>query len=589
MQFSWTRVAFFILSILFFGSVGYAQQQDRYVPDPMPYIPDPLKFLKQSDKHVYDKVKETMKRFDDNKHIGEDIAEKYGMDGDNWDDDKYVTHPWREMIGRNPIESYLDWFKDSAVTVIDPIPMAFTFFKCLEPTIPIGIEVIGDWLKCEWQCPPIFDDGNYGVLVEWWWPENHIETNNFAVAAYNPLFSDPPRIDLLPPILTLLKDFILVLPVWAKLSIMSQEAIPFELMFDFPEELRKDPHIGQTHWAGLTPVDQTLYQEAHAYRAYLPIYMADMAEEQSTSDGFLVNDGCFFLNFKGENGKGDNKRETVNGWTESWPFVLFWRLPEFSAFVDEELYLASVPIALLVENFAVGVGLEALLEFTSFAGPCTMYRAAKWKEPYQDLVTALYMPPGDKNDEKLEKICYKGGGDLYPLVGNLMGHFAPLTAEAYLARRAIELFSTDKEFLGEPLNPPERRLPTYTDETDKMQRVYPRQNEDQRYGTSECFRMNEVPNYVEMHDDERFPLDLVREEHLGSVRHNLWNRRLSCHCTRWLNPFASGPACKTYDRGLDKNDKAVGGIPLWFLSWLGFPVHGINWPFNPLFFIFAGQ
>lgn len=554
-----------------------------YIPNPFPPNVEAFTKFPLTAAKIYQSAMESMTKFNDNKEIGQEIAEKYGLGGENWDENQFEEHPWRTNLGRNLGEASADWFMDSAATVLDPLPLGMNFWECAEPRISLDIGLL---LQCNLlNCLPFFGDGNFGVVVEYWWPEHHIETNNYAISAFNPMLDSPPRFDLVLPVLTVLKywvhDPMLLLTLWPKFAVLGGKGMEkfgswFKVLKDIPKKLRKKPHLGQTHWAGLLPGDQTLYQEAHTYRTLLAVEVAAKAEDVPKHRGFLEDapNDCQYLDFLGE--KVEN-RKIVNGWTEAMPFHLFWKIPELSVFLDEQLYLASVPLLLLLENAVVGTPIDQILDFARFAGPCASYRLSKWPQQYGDLAVALKIVPGNPNDKNLEKICYKGGGELFPIVGNLMGHFAPLTAEAYLARRAIYLFSSKKKFFDTKLNSDETRLPGYDDDVDKMQRVYPRVGDRIAapgfFGTSKCFRANDIPNYGE--DVANFPPDLVREEDMGSIRHTYWNKRIACHCTYW----GIQQGCYTMEYGDEEDDRIRPGLPVWMAGMLGYPAHGIFWPF----------
>jgi hypothetical protein len=550
----------FLLCCLCNSQVVHAQDAIHsrpYQPQSVPPEFDPQKFPEQSDSRVWEKLRETLSEFESNKDIGKEIAEKYGLRGDALKGDEYEPHPWRTDNaafgwGRNILESQFDWFMDSLATVFD-----LNYWQCLEPTIVSPAAGFEYWVECTLNCWPIW--GNLPVVVEYWWPEYQIETNNFAVSAYNPIMDSPPRIDLVRPVLKLLQDITLTLPVWSYLSRLSQESVESS---DFPEKLRDDPHLGQTHWSGFSSTDQTYYQEAHVTRTFLSTHAAEKSQDGKT--GFQESNSCFYDDFKGES---IQEKKIVSGWTESFPYNLFWRIPEFSAFLDEELYSASTATGKLLQGIAAAKSTEP------FVSPCLGYRIQKWPSPHQDLATALNISQVPSQSEALERICYKGGGQLFPVVGSLIGHFAPLTAEAYLARRAIELFSSDQKFGDINLmGSDESRLPRFSDKADKLQRVYPRK--DGQLGTSACFRMNDIPSYVEMKSNSSFPTDLVKEEQLGSIRHIYWNKRIGCHCTQW----GVRQGCYTMDYGNSDSSRPLGGLPLFFLGPAGYVLHGIPWP-----------
>jgi hypothetical protein len=203
----------------------------------------------------------------------------------------------------------------------------------------------------------------------------------------------------------------------------------------------------------------------------------------------------------------------TSGWTEELEFAPYKRLPEASILADAEMYISSSPI-----STAIAEGPKGLVKDTSYAKhrSCASYRLAKWPGRYFDLLTSLGVTP--LNLGALDKICYFGGGELYPLVGSLLGNFHPLTGSNYIARRSLEIFSNPNSNRRDY----PRRPPRYADQdnVDKLQRLYP----DGK--ASKCFRMNDVDE----RDKDLFPKDLEREKHMGENRYIYWNKRTACTC-----------------------------------------------------------
>lgn len=276
-------------------------------------------------------------------------------------------------------------------------------------------------------------------------------------------------------------------------------------------------------------------------------------------------------------------------------YAKYWRLPGCSKIINQWMYKAAVPFGWnKVTPFTFNVSL--MNDDWRKKKSCLSYRLANWgakspgypddwktkgNEPayrYYELqnmgVEALKLKDDDENDKKLgdalDRICYFGGGELYPLLGSLEGQFTEYTANAYLARRAIELAGqvSHKHLYNRPdrgtkqkddeqrnhcggedhVNRFSRNIKAHQwdKDIDKLQRIYP--------DVTECFQTNDI-------DDRNNPLFGGKYGQLpanGSVRYIYWNKRTACSCE--LHGAVSSPE---KDRGfaLDGNEWGWGCMP----------------------------
>lgn len=443
-----------------------------------------------------------------------------------WDGEKFEKHPWFDGNKEWPQM----WLEDTRKIVYED-PMLF--WECMEPKLV--------QFGCEYCEPPIWPGYidpdckipfyNLGMVFEYWWPELEIETNNFGISAINPVHLG--RIDYAREML------IQKLEQFFK---RSYQTYGNELDKDFeqPEYEVK----GYSHHAGNQPVDATQVLEGHNYLTlvqtvlsllrcqgcglydfiYEEIYGVCVPLLSFTYNGYVKGnpDYCFYDTL-------EPVSHTIKAWTEDAFYADWWRIPERSAIINQELYFSSVtmsPFFTSPETFAKQVQANKMM----FYNMCPSYRLATWADFYSDLMNLGVQP---YTSETLRKICYYGGGELYPLAGTLMGNYHPLTSAAYLARRSVELAGmvghshlwccnnhcSDQDHVNRFTRLKEAIDDKFT-EVDKLQRVFP----DKK--ATRCFRMNEVDDF----DRELFPPDLEKPEHLGSIRHIYWNKRTACAC-----------------------------------------------------------
>lgn len=485
------------------------------------------RFPNGSKEQTQPSVNEALKKLPSNLSIGKKVGNQFGAQKNK---NGFPDHPWKK--GRKITESSRDWIMDSlnAVGLGDSkkakgglkINAKFykKFMQCFEPRLVKGF--------CSHCYPPmICPDStcsnycgcqpNTGYVWEYWWPEIEVETNNYGIAAFNPVYADPRRADLTH-------------------KALEKMLVRDKRYKDLPKPIGKDPNLGQSAVEGFLPGEQFENLEAHTYETNV---QAHGTEERCEGCGkrdlryypVVVFGECIYCepDYFWYNGykKGNNecfydtldkKKSQVRGFTEEKRFSEFWRAPEMSAVLDKDLYRLSSP-APSMPGFGTG-GADATIRQMKVANKnywknrsCAAYRAHAWPDEYQDLTKAAGIVPYDNSD--MEAICYHGGGDLFPITGTLMGHFHPLTSSVYIARRALYLFSHDymKNVGGEDL-----RLNFFTDKVDKMQIVYPIR--------SECFTMDDVND----RDTSKFPPDAVRPNQNGSIRMVYWNKRQACTC-----------------------------------------------------------
>lgn len=492
-----------IICLLFSGTClpAWAEPGSGYQPDETPPKADTQHFPSGSDVETWQLALEKLKEFEHAQKEGLAIAEKFKLKGDRFED-----HPWKG--GRDEEESKEDWLNDAYWVMGHEPDSLERFMQCFEPrwVSPICPYCQPAYLRPEPDCEL---EDNTGDIWEYWWPEWEIEINAWGIVALNPIVVGDD--DLLQKAL---KEYEkkyrpkaekYMQDVWG--ADASQAAIP--------KGLRKAPHIGNSQFAGLLPGDQTYVEEAHVYRTNVAQAVSEL---RPRGDGIWdfryeqINGKCvpisFFYNgyVKGHErcfyDSTPQKTKTIIGLTEEAKHEIYWRLPEFSALLDEKKYQVSVPMSLADTGYWR-------------KNSCASYRSEKWEDVYGDLQSAVGII--GNTDSALSDICYYGGGSLYPATGTLMGHFSELPSAAYLARRAIEVLAHLKKKQG-------KGVPHFADKkrgkdsVDKLQRVFPE--------PTRCFQMQEIDERNEV----LFPKDGVSVDDLGSKRYVYWNKRQACTC-----------------------------------------------------------
>jgi len=637
------------------AQIAAADNKD-YKPSTFPApVGDQTRFPAKTDLKIWTDAFNSLNQLAEKKRIGLDIAKTYTQAGKG-----KIPHPW--TFG-NP-NGQTDYIQDNLA-----ILNLTKFMDCFEPRIhDYGTAKFNQ--KCSQHCPPI-DEEQYwwgfcnwnknSYLLEYWWPETIVEINNYGIASFTPVLGG--RVDLMKQALEqTLKLF--------------YEKKRTELGDRFPEKLpltdytgESAPNIGQSHWDGLLPSSQVWQGEAHAYRSMVALSTMRLAPRSIW--GYQVDPRCFYDSTFGPGPGGMGPYATIHGWTEQPGLLPVWRSEAASMQLDPALYKASLP---QVEG-GVG-GLKKYLNDKTLAlnylsgETCASYRVKKWPtailegsesnlgKGYSDLTPALGIQ-GNSSDA-LDKICYFGGGQLFPVTGQLMGNYSSLVAAAYLARRAIYLMSHESMmggllgfgmpgagaagqlgglqgqltemqgavnqvqglfgtlgigdfglggisdslgsaagglgelagglgglggFGGDSIG---IRISKYNDKVDKMQRVYPRKGSGVTgfLATlpSGCFKTNEIDEYSNEPEsaflagllgdpsfsaaNPRFPKDLVRPEHLGSIRYVYWNKRESCQCSCFGYPNG----CTAVDSGDSYDNGGANGIKGWRM--------GIPYPFG---------
>jgi hypothetical protein len=422
------------------------------------------------------------------------------------------------------------------------------------------------------------DRRNLGYKMNFWWPENEIEIHNYGRTVFDPTFecgnqhlTNAPLIDFLKTLKASLTKF---QPAGSDISGSQNPVMVSGREAGIPDELRYSPHIGNTHWAGIQPGDEVFSGEAHLYRTYLNTLTALNHPGDSTWLGYKRDCRCFYSALDSQLTSDNRQRKIVNGWTEDGKYLPFWRYYQNSLLINENKY-------------------EAILKYSSFyRDSCAFLRAwepALGRDDYKyvDLHKAVGIwpppptPPRLRNE--LLRICYKGGGDLFPITGQLIGQFNPLQAGAYLSRRALYLFgigalgSNNRNRDGDFV-PNERRINRYSDRDDKIQRIYPLKDSGMNGKlASRCFRGHEIPNYLQEEQQRLFwPSDLLEDAlrdgpagPLDSPRYLYWNKRQNCMCPyigkalglkfggNYIACRPAGPACALRDNGdLEDDDRS---------------------------------
>ena len=421
------------------------------------------------------------------------------------------------------------------------------------------------------------DKSNVGFHLDFWWPENEVELHNYERTIFDPLIecgnTEFKSINLGSNLRAMAAYLKPAKPAESQGTPMVRN---YETAGIWPE-LRNEPHLGNSSWGGMLPGDQTYTSEAHVFRTYLNTLTAINEGGQETFLGYKRDCRCFGSGLPSQKTEDGKERKIVNGWTEQPKFAPFWRWYQLSRNLNDKTY-------------------EAIKDFQMFGtDTCASLRAYDSRfatDPfrggptgYSDLIKAVGIgKPNAEMTAKLKRICYLGGGDLFPITGQLIGHFSPLPASAYLGRRALYLFGKDEIEGDREFVPPERRINKYSDKNDKMQRVYPLKDE---LRVSKCFRTHEIPNYLqEGRDRENWPRDVVTDAlDIGkggpndSPRYNYWNKRQSCMCPylgqvwglqvaatgQYIACIQTGNACRLKEEGdVDDTEKnPTGALEGW--------------------------
>jgi hypothetical protein len=525
-----------LLTTILIGASPYinlANAQSTYsTPNPTTPPGDTEHFPRGTDLKVYERAKETIEKVYNNLDVGEDagtaINNKFG-DATHFDHDAFpeqeerfdgseagITDAWTEDS-----EKILDMGEDAFYACFTPKKLADTCEYC-EPAA-----------LCPYRCGCL---PNNGYTWSYWWPEAIIEVNEFGVTAIEKPQDFASGLDPVELAKALDANF------------KPDDVDPFleeygvTELADLPSELRAEPNLGRTQWEGPNVPQKILAAEGHAWRTKLaqglsqkrcqgcgidhyhmpPPYCPQI---ETWYNGYLYGNIAYcFLDTTPVDGN------SLFGWTEELNWAPYWRLPGKSETLDEEIeddqftkidQPSADLLALGIPTSTPGDPL-GLVSNTTYhkSESCAAYRAHKWEDDYGDLEDAVGIVPYDNDD--MEHICYKGGGQLYPPVGALFGHFTPLVSAGFLARRAIELFSRTNKYPGGPSGTEERyenRLTLFDDRVDKLQRVYPEFSE-------ECFKIEDIDDW----NTDMFPPDLVKETHTNSIRYVYWNRRVACTC-----------------------------------------------------------
>ncbi|MDD2943063.1 MAG: hypothetical protein PHC51_08880 [bacterium] len=436
------------------------------------------------------------------------------------------------------------------------------FNRCFEPRLVKG--------ECEYcqpkiLCPEGLDCDsdncpgylNNGFVFDFYWPEAVIEINNFGVSAINPVKLG--RNDLSHAKLKEnLKDFYdNTLKKYQK-DFYKNKINPNKQMEDgdFSDKM---PYLGQSHHAGMANWDQSMFLEAHVFATKVNV---DISKKRPKNQGeFDTNwvpcywDTCcpipdiYFNGYEYPTDKGfynvtDENVPQVFGFTEEKKFLPYWRIPEYSAnlLYDDnfQYYNASLPGSINDTNWFL-------------TKSCAEYRAGRWPSRYGDLVQAINVQlqsnsPADyiKDDELRRRFCHFGGGDTFPVTGNMTGFANIVPSSGFLAIRAIELFSRAQGMLSA-----DTFFPIWTqmklsgtdgrDSLDKLQIVAPESYVDgSNGGVSSCFVINELDEYREKSDfyggshrlfadPDDTPPD-QGSQGSRSIRFIYWNRRTACAC-----------------------------------------------------------
>ena len=514
--------------------------------------PDPKIFPHQSDKKMSDQGKKSLDRLDDaRKRIGERDQKDFGPGG-KWmkDETTYKDHPWKEG---NP-NSEKDYTDDSK-TILSKSHESPQWRKCFD------MKKVEDPMLnmiCKQTClaPPWCPYDPWWVVIEYWWAENQMETNNFAISSLDPKKKgrkDLARDKLIEEKKKRQKDYVLEVQKELYQKYTGQQ-------LDQSAEKLQD---GYSNWTSFNVQNDAFVEmtEGHTYRSALSVRTSNRRPRSDL--GYMwdspVMDRCLYDSLPPPT----SEKELINLWTEQPIAHSVWRYAAMSEKIDKKKTEKVVILPKLIgdavdEEYQKG-------EKKSLA--CAQWRAGKQslnKDPsidYNDLKDSPYLKLKPLSDETLDKICWIGGGQLYPLMGaGMYGSYTPLPHSAFIARRCIELSSTKSEYMKRPLKKEKRRANLYTlkkgevtKDIDKMERIFPKKELP-----SECFRMNDVPRYDPL--NKNFPSDLVEPDHLGSIRHAYWNKRITCACV-CLN-IAGGTGCWNMNDGDKEEDDELGKMSL---------------------------
>lgn len=609
------RVSYLLSIFIFIISFAFvAQAQDR--------------FPQRTDTEINQRVQDTINRLKRDSSVGREVGDRIRRAGSGGE---LPPHPWK--CGNPNTER--DWKFDSNTIVTGNLNFQSTFASCFQAIpkqdvglpgitcMPIPMPVIGTLFDICWDpgivgsslgkdcCPQNRDllelcgipknKSNRGYNLTYWWPENQAEIHNYETAAFDPTYECGNEAYRHAPLIDFLRNL-----VAATTGVTSDQA-------GIPASLR-DPtkvNIGQSHAYGSLPGDQTFRAEAHVYRSYLATLTSLNNDGNNIGKlGYKRNCGCFYALTQRQ-----RNRKVVNGWTELPRYLPYWRTYQLSSRLSAGKF-------------------EPLKQFRDpMTDTCASYRAyhPTWGKPisaggmgYGDLISSVGIgrPRNIEDldfDSLLKRICYQGGGDLFPITGELIGPFSQLPATAYLARRAFYLFGKDRitgDDWGSPkfqteatfrappaLNtnyfvPDERRINKYSDRDDKMQRIYPLKDD---YQPSACFRGHQIPNYAQ-EGTPSWPKgifgDALKDGPGGpkdAARYVYWNKRSGCMCpyigpvaglkwhgtNKFINCWQTDDACRQEDEG-DKEDQDTDPLGGNRANTFPLPIpDGIPYPFLP--------
>ncbi|MCB0360273.1 MAG: hypothetical protein KDD44_11580, partial [Bdellovibrionales bacterium] len=433
-------------------SSAVAQPPD-YDPDPAPPAFDTMHFPSGSDTDTFASALDSLSEFGDSQDIGLD-AGAFPLTSAG----AVKKHPW--YGGRNPQESDKEWRQESKYIMGQKPKSLKRFMQCFEPRLVAS--------TCPYCQPSTLTDedcdevDNSGFIWEYWWPEYVIETNNFGITSFNPVIVGKNNY--------LQKLYNKHANQFAKLVDTQVESLTGVTAASsaIPGDLRKQPHLGNTHFAGLLPWDNETFLEAHVYRTNVAWAVSKKRPKGKGfwgTRGVMIDGICEQIDFWYNGYKKGNhecfydttpqKTSPIGGFTEHIDYSPFWRFPELSKLLDPQKYQASRPNGLADGSYWQ-------------ERSCASYRAAAWPGKYGDLQAAVGIHAN--SDPTLRDICYRGGGQLYPVVGVMETAMPELVMSAYLARRAIELLARRKKKAGQgvPLFADRNRK---GDSIDKLQRI----------------------------------------------------------------------------------------------------------------------
>lgn len=395
----------------------------------------------------------------------------------------------------------------------------------------------------------------FGHELTFYWPENQVQVGNYNAAPLDPDFeegnADDKNKDGYNFKNSYLQSMLLESPALhaGLVNTTAMTRAEAGMSPDRQQEMHALGHWAQSGWAGISPGDQTYQAEAHVYRTYLNTLAAlNNQTKKEETYGYKRNCKCFYssldTNFVDDNPS--KKRRIVNGWTELPKFLPYWRTPYLSNNLNSVFY-------------------EAINDFSDpITNRCDAYRAYRWPEQYGGWTALLGVKPEYLKSvmesgwaDKLSKICYRGGGELFPVTGQNIGNFSVLASSAYLARKALYLFgrnsiNIDGEWVD--MIPPERQINRFKEGEDKLQRIFPvRPIKEIRdlpieipgFGVSACFSANQIPNYLEESTNGKgdWPSNLMGSSlismpstpvtpggPMSDARFVYWNKRKSIMC-----------------------------------------------------------